>query len=984
MVKKAYPFFLSVFGPFSNHKIFEDKGSYFLSVRHTLLIALVSFFLSQSVFAQLTLNAGATPQQLVQTIVGAGYNISNIKINCPNGAIGQFTNVSSNIGLTNGILLTTGGINIAQGPNNSPSAGINNGAPGDFDLSNLSGAATFDGCSLEFDLIPTCDSLKIKYVFGSEEYPEYVNKQFNDVFAFYISGPGFTGLQNIALVPGTTLPVSINNINSGKNSQFYVDNTNGATIQYDGFTTPLLALAKVTPCQLYHLKLVIADVVDGIFDSGVFIQGSTIECPEVAYNDIASNTNAVKACADGSFSFCRTGDTTQPFTVKYTVGGTAKSGVDFVALADSVVIPANQKCISTNLVTIPNPGSVGTKTVQIIYQYGSCPKPDTISLLIKDPPPINAGPDLAICSGDTAVMGLAPVAGTTYSWLPVTGLSNPSISNPKVTGINNGTGNVVVQYVLSASNSKVGTCLLKDSLLVTLKASPLAKFPVPPSTCVGSNMTFNDNSTSVAGTTITGWFWNFGNNLFDNVQNPTIKYTGSGTYTVDLQVTDNKGCKDDTSIVIQIWPLPDAVFTVKPACQGDSVRFANASSVPSGGTILQSIWNFGDGSLLNSSTAPAHLYPATSNTYTAQLIVTSTNNCISFVQEMVNINPPPVAAFTTSPVTICLYNPVKYANQSTGSVNFWNFGDGTTSTLRNPFHQFNAPGVYQIQLINTTSFGCADTLAKSVTVYNVPKVDFFASDTAGCPSFCTKFQSVVSTGSDSVNSWTWLFNSGDMADGAGVQYCYTRNGKYSPMLIATSSHGCIDTVSKPLYIHVYPRPQAGFSVNPSIVTTFQPNLVITNTSSTDVTNWWWHFGDSKTDSGAGPITHNYSSSGDSYMLWLEVKNNYGCTDSTSMQILVRPESEVFIANAFTPNGDGRNEIFRPYCSGLYETADFEMDIYDRWGALILKTHDLTKGWDGTFMGNNCQEDVYVYDVFFTNKADGSFLSKMRGRVSLIR
>jgi gliding motility-associated-like protein len=984
MIKRNTSFFSAIYSHLSNLIRIEWKLAHGLSTAGALFFLAFCFSLFNPANAQLTLNAGATPQQLVQTIVGAGYNVSNVKINCPTGAIGQFTNVSSNIGLTNGILLTTGAISVAQGPNNSGSAGVNNGAPGDFDLSNLSGTTTFDGCSIEFDLVPTCDTLKIKYVFGSEEYPEYVNKQFNDVFAFFISGPGFTGMQNIALVPGTTLPVSINNINSGKNSQYYIDNTNGASIQYDGFTTPLIATAKVSPCNTYHLKLVIADVVDGIFDSGVFIQGNTIECAAVAYNDIASNTNAVKSCADGSFSFCRTGDTTLPFTVKYTVAGTAVSGVDYVALPDSAVIPANQRCISTNLVTIPNPGSVGTKSVKIIYQYGSCPKLDTIVLTIKDPLPIDAGPDLKFCSGDSAAMGNGPVAGCTYSWLPVTGLSNPSISNPKISLVNNGAANMVVKYVLSETNPTVGNCVLKDSLLVTVKALPKANFTFPGSACVGSSVSFSDNSIAAPGNTITSWYWNFGNSLFDNVQKPTIKYNAPGTYTVDLKATDNAGCSDDTAMIMKVWPLPIPNFTVVTACQGDSVKFVNASTVPGGGAILQSIWNFGDGSALNSSTAPSHLYPLTSNTFTVQLIVTSTNNCISTSQELVNINPNPTAAFTTSPASICLYDMVKYANQSTGSINSWKFGDGTTSSVRNPFHQFAAPGNYQIQLITTTNFGCADTLVKTITIHDIPKIDFFASDTAGCPSFCTKFQSIVLPGSDSVTAWTWLFNSGDDASGSSVQYCYTRNGKYSPMLIAVSNHACLDTVTKPLYIHVYPRPKAAFSVNPGIITTYQPSIQINNTSSADVTNWWWHFGDTKTDSGAGPIIHNYSVTGDEYMVWLEVKNNFGCIDSTSLHLFVRPESEVYIANAFTPNGDGRNETFRPFCSGVYELADFEMDIYDRWGARLLKTNDLAKGWDGTYNGTICQEDVYVYDIFFTNKADGSFLYKMRGRVTLIR
>lgn len=238
---------------------------------------LFSLVISKTVFSQLTIDTIPTAQQLVNRIVGPDYTVSNVKINCATLAIGAFTG-TSNVGFENGILLTTGLATSANGPNNQTNKGWNLNRTGDPQLDTLTGSQTFDGCSLEFDFMPPCDTLKIKYVFGSEEYPEYANKAFTDALGFFVSGPGITGTKNIATVPGTTLPVSVNSINATTNSQYYVSNTSGTSIQYDGFTTPLTAMQSVVPHSTYHLKIVIADGTDAIYDSGIFIETGSITC----------------------------------------------------------------------------------------------------------------------------------------------------------------------------------------------------------------------------------------------------------------------------------------------------------------------------------------------------------------------------------------------------------------------------------------------------------------------------------------------------------------------------------------------------------------------------------------------------------------------------------------------------------------------------------------------------------------------------------
>ncbi len=219
--------------------------------------------------------------QLVDDFILSGVTVSNIEHINASLAIGSFSNgYSTNIGVDNGIILSTGNINDVSGPVTN-FASTNNDTTGDSDLGSLiPGYTTNDAAILEFDLIPDGNVLVFNYVFGSEEYPEWVSTSFNDVFALFISGPGIAGKQNTAVIPGTTWPVTIDNVNNviPSYSQYYIDNEalGGTTITYDGFTTVLEAQADVIPGETYHLKIAIADAGDNSYDSGVFLQ-----CPSL-------------------------------------------------------------------------------------------------------------------------------------------------------------------------------------------------------------------------------------------------------------------------------------------------------------------------------------------------------------------------------------------------------------------------------------------------------------------------------------------------------------------------------------------------------------------------------------------------------------------------------------------------------------------------------------------------------------------------------
>lgn len=963
---------------------FEKNRSSIRFCKFSIFTLILFIFISGSTFSQLNVNPNVTATDVVNTIIGPGYNVSNVKLNCPQGAIATFTSAGTNLGLTGGILLTTGKATNAIGPNNNAKLGFNNGASGDSQLDNLLGTETYDGCALEFDLVPSCDSLKIRYAFGSEEYPEYVNKSFNDVFSFFVSGPGITGQQNIAVLPNTTTPVSINTVNAGKNNQYYVNNTGGASLQYDGLTKPLLAWTRVTACSTYHLKIVIADVTDGIYDSGVFIEGGSISCSPVIFNDLATNVNGVTGCKNGSFTFCRTGDQTNPYVVNYTIGGTAVPGVDYQTLSGTVTIPAGQKCATVEVVPLPSGVPKPLKTIDITYKYGFCPLPNTITLTLTDPIPLNAGPDKAICSGDSVAIGPKPLMGTTFSWTPTTGLSDPTSSRPTVSLVNNTNADIKVKYVVQATVAST-KCIVYDTVEVTVKPHPIARFyDISTTHCLGKQTDFRDTSVASLGNTVKEWYWEFGNNLFDTVQHTFTNYTKAGTYNVTLTVTDDKGCTDDTTMVIEIWPLPVPDFTVTTACIGDSVAFLNTSTITSG-SVIHYIWSFGDGSPLIDAPAPKHLYPATGKNYTVQLFVTSDKNCAASVTKPIELYTKPSVSFAAN--NVCIFKELRFSNYSDGNKSFWTFGDGGTSGVRNPSHTYNTPGPKDVKLVVSNNYGCSDSITKTITVFPQPKFDFYATDTAGCPIFITNFFAYAdSANTDSITTWKWVFNPASIKFGKNVQGApYTEAGKYSPILIATNVNNCTDTLTKNYYIHVYPKPEPSFILAPNELSIYDMKTQIIDNSSNDVVKWQWDLGDGIKELNKTKFYHDYTGATQSqYTVSLIVTNQYGCTNNTQRTLNIRTERAVYIPNAFTPNGDGLNDKFMPYASGDYLNADFQMRIFDRWGNKLLFTGDINQGWNGIFKGGLCERDVYVYTIVFTSKEDGSVLAKFKGIVTLVQ
>ncbi|HLP13376.1 MAG TPA: choice-of-anchor L domain-containing protein [Flavobacteriales bacterium] len=234
------------------------------------LLALAVFAYSQA-NAQLTVTDSLTTAQVETLLTGLGVTITGVTVNCHSQSLAQFSGITE-VPITNGILLSTGK---AEDFANSASflAQADMGTPGDSTIYyELGGViATYDGCSVDFDCVPSEDTLEFNFAFGSEEYLEWVGAGVNDAFGIYITGPGFTGSPNVATLPGGEI-VCVDSVNAWTNPTYYVDNSAGAYVSFDGFTTNLKAFAVVIPGSSYHFKVAISDVADGIFDTGVMLE----------------------------------------------------------------------------------------------------------------------------------------------------------------------------------------------------------------------------------------------------------------------------------------------------------------------------------------------------------------------------------------------------------------------------------------------------------------------------------------------------------------------------------------------------------------------------------------------------------------------------------------------------------------------------------------------------------------------------------------
>ncbi|MGB1031723.1 MAG: choice-of-anchor L domain-containing protein, partial [Flavobacteriales bacterium] len=563
-------------------------------IKSCIILSLICFG-SLSVKGQdLTLDYSLTAEEIAQNLVGEGVDIFNAQIIAADSSYAFYQSTNTEIGTSEGVLLSTGRAWNAFGPNDETGLPeldgqdclncdrYDNMFPGDPTLTTANGGLnTWDACKLQFDIVPQGDSLNFDFIFASEEYLEWVGSPFNDVFGFFISGPNVGSQVNIALVPGTTDPVAINNVNHIDNTTYFYDNQNplGQYIQYDGFTMNLSAkVGDLVPCEVYTLELIIADGSDRLYDSAVFVSKIESNPITVLTSTFGGTDYMIEGCNNGTVTFESSFVPVVDLEVNFTIDGDAEFGVDYTTVPDltpfydvdndiyTVVIPPGETFFDFEIVPLDDGLGEGSEiiTISLIDQLCDGFQFNTsVDFVIDEELTVTLTPeDQVICNGqcvelDAQVVTAAPA---TFSWDPAIGLSDPNITNPEACPT------ATTTYTIT---NTVSTCVASESVTITV-AEPEIIFDVDGVTCLeGNNGAINITVNNTTGDVT--YTWTQDGIFFSNDQNLVDVPTGEYCVTV----LDEEGCTSTDCIdvvEVDLLNVNDVTFsdyTCFPiSCQG--------------------------------------------------------------------------------------------------------------------------------------------------------------------------------------------------------------------------------------------------------------------------------------------------------------------------------------------------------------------------------------------------------------------------------
>ena len=459
------------------------------------------------------------------------------------------------------------------------------------------------------------------------------------------------------------------------------------------------------------------------------------------------------------------------------------------------------------------------------------------------------------------------------------------------------------------------------------------------------------------------WFWDFGDGTTGAGQVINHSYRQVGTYNVTLKGVPFSGSclSNDTFYVthpITINNVFAVDFTKTGNCFGDNYQFLD-NTILTIGTITGYSWDFGDGSPVVNTQNTSHTYAA-AGVYDVKLVISTSGICrADSIIKKVYVDTRPNAAFTL--VDGCVNLPIAFTDVSTNTVGGvgawnWNFGDGGTSTLQNPTHAYSTPGPYSAILTVESAHGCPSAqVSNSLRIYDLPVADY--TFTIPCIGQGTVFTDLSPTTNGNIIAWQWNFGDGGNASAQNPIHTYNSTGSFPASLQVQSQYGCL---SAPKIIPVNISRATAFAGRDTTAT-FDVPLQLQ--ASGGITYEWIP----ATGLNNPFIANPTATLRNDITYTVTVTDFNGCTASDDVFVKVYANIDVWVPGSFTPNGDGLNDILKPLGFGLKKIEYFM--IYNRYGELVFETHELDKGWDGTFKGKPQPVGTYSFMVKAINYKD---------------
>jgi gliding motility-associated-like protein len=448
----------------------------------------------------------------------------------------------------------------------------------------------------------------------------------------------------------------------------------------------------------------------------------------------------------------------------------------------------------------------------------------------------------------------------------------------------------------------------------------------------------------------------------------------AGAYTV--VVSDTNGCSASGVGIITEPPLLELFVSVSDTiCVGDTTQvYASAS----GGTLPYAYtWLPTPGF---SGPGPHITYPENTVTYTA--MVTDNNGCVDGPLNISVFVKPPVSVIATD-VTVCAGDAATISAVAAGgdggpyTYSWSNGSSGASQTVP------TAAGTSEINLIVTAADGCSTpgTDTATITINPGSIAGLVGSTLSGCEPLSVNFTGV----SDNGVNYYWSYGDSGTGSGSATTHVFTDDGTYTITLTVVTAAGCSTTVSNINYINVHPLPNASFSASPSPATSLAPTVNFTDLSTDMIVSWYWDFGDPMSTADYSSSQHPsymYSEPGTNTVM-LVVTNQYGCVDTAYSPVEIIDDYAFYVPNAFTPDGDGINDVFIPKGVG-YDEDSYSFLIFDRWGNMIFSSDDPEKGWNGIANHGSeiAQMDVYVWKV--NVKDNRGLMHRYIGQVTLVK